>query len=339
MSEKGAEISILKIGKGSFKVLAWSQMHGNESTTTKALFDLFEFLSQKELFQGEIKHFLEKYTLYVIPMLNPDGASLYTRENVNKVDLNRDAQLLSQKESIVLRQLFDSVQPNLCLNLHDQRSIYGFDSGFPATISFLSPAANKERSVTPARKEAMRYIVKMSSYLQKHIPNQVGRYDDSFNDACVGDTFQMAGVPTILFEAGQNTLDYNRENTRKFIFYTFLALFDIEKPENLDYDFQDYFLIPENKKNHRDIIIKNALINNAKSPVSIAIQYKEVLVNGSIKFIPIVDDFGDLNDLKGYREIDAKGEFVLINSQNNIQKDCEISAICINNIISPILIQ
>ena len=33
-------ISLLTLGKGKVKILMWSQMHGNESTTTKAIFDL-----------------------------------------------------------------------------------------------------------------------------------------------------------------------------------------------------------------------------------------------------------------------------------------------------------
>ena len=43
VSELGEEISLVEIGSGPFKVFAWSQMHGNESTTTKALFDFFKF--------------------------------------------------------------------------------------------------------------------------------------------------------------------------------------------------------------------------------------------------------------------------------------------------------
>ncbi|MGO2102474.1 MAG: peptidase M14, partial [Psychroflexus halocasei] len=33
-------ISSFEFGYGSFKILIWSQMHGNESTTTKAVYDL-----------------------------------------------------------------------------------------------------------------------------------------------------------------------------------------------------------------------------------------------------------------------------------------------------------
>jgi len=204
VSELGKTISLIKIGKGKKKILAWSQMHGNESTTTKAIFDFLKFIQQKDIFQEEIRDFLNNNTLYVIPVLNPDGAELYTRENSNLVDLNRDAQDLSQKESKILAKAFESIAPDLCLNLHGQRSIFGLENGFPATVSFLCPAANKEREVNPSRIEAMNLIAKMSKHLQKYIPGCVGRYDDGFNSNCFGDNFQMNDIPVILFEAGHH---------------------------------------------------------------------------------------------------------------------------------------
>ena len=45
------------------------------------------------------KEYIKNFTFYIIPQLNPDGAKLYTRNNFNDVDLNRDAIKLSQPES------------------------------------------------------------------------------------------------------------------------------------------------------------------------------------------------------------------------------------------------
>ena len=39
----GLSIHALQIGTGAKRILIWSQMHGNESTTTKAIFDLFNY--------------------------------------------------------------------------------------------------------------------------------------------------------------------------------------------------------------------------------------------------------------------------------------------------------
>lgn len=327
LSEMGRDIPLLKIGYGSKIVLGWSQMHGNESTTTKALFDFLKFISQKKYFQSEIEQFLSNFTFYIFPILNPDGARGYTRENANSIDLNRDAYNLSQKESQCLRAIFDSVKPSLCLNLHDQRSIYGFKNGKPATVSFLSPAADAERTVTDSRKIGMQHIAKMAKMLEKYIPGQVGRYDDSFNEACVGDTFQKKGVPTILFEAGHYKQDYQREKTREYIFYSLLYLFDIIEENSGEIKFEEYFEIPENLKNYNDFILRNVILPDENKRVSIAIQYVEQLNNGKIEFIPSIEEIGNLDYKVGHKEENAKGATILTNSQENLTVGQHISKI------------
>jgi len=326
-SENEIPISLVKIGKGPKVVLGWSQMHGNEATTTKALFDLFKFMSQKDFFQEEIDTFLNNYTLFIIPILNPDGAKLYTRENKNQIDLNRDAQNLSQSESRTLRKIFDEVKPSLCLNMHDQRSIYGFVDGNAATVSFLSPAADKERTLTEARIIAMQHIAKINDVLQNYIPGQVGRYHDSYNPECVGDTFQQLGVPTILFEAGHFQQDYQREKTREFIFYSLLALFDIAFPKKDKNSYKEYFTIPENLKNYNDFILKNVSVREFSQPVSIAIQYVETFNKTKIELIPIIMDIGSLKNRYAYSEKDMEGTEILTNSHNNLTVGVDISEI------------
>src|SRR5690554_326423 len=310
-SENDREIPLLKIGTGNKKVLAWSQMHGNESTTTKALFDLLKFLTVSSDYKNQVDEFLANHALYILPILNPDGAFLYTRNNVNDVDLNRDFQQLSQKESKVLRVVFDRVKPHLCLNMHDQRTLFGLDNGKPATVSFLSPAADAERTVTPSRQVAMENIVKMNAFLQQVIPGQVGRFDDSFNPACVGDTFQMEGVPTILFEAGHFPEDYAREKTREMIFHALLSLFDFLKiNDGFIINWESYHSIPENRKNFRDIILRNVKFADKSEAVDIAIQYVEKRKGNGIELEPQIEAFGDLSALHGHQEIDMESKII-----------------------------
>ena len=213
VSETDIPIYSVRVGYGSKRILIWSQMHGNESTTTKAIFDLFNYLES-----GYYKEFLTSCTLFIIPILNPDGAKAFTRLNANNIELNRDAIIRSQKESIILRQVFDDFNPHYCFNLHGQRTIYSAGkSNSPSIISFLSPSEDTKRSITKTRKKSMSIINAINSVLQLYLPNQVGRYDDSFNPNCVGDQFQTIGVPTVLFEAGHYPGDYSREQTRKYI--------------------------------------------------------------------------------------------------------------------------
>ncbi|MEW7291892.1 M14 family zinc carboxypeptidase [Aquimarina sp. 2304DJ70-9] len=303
-SENNAPIQLIKIGNGSKKLLFWSQMHGNESTTTKALFDLINLLTDST--NSISKDVLKECSLYIVPILSPDGAKLYTRLNYNKVDLNRDAQSKTQKESIVLSDLIKAIQPDFAFNLHGQRTIFSAGAtNYPATVSFLSPAGDKERSITSSRKVAMDIIAKMNTMLQELIPNQVGRYDDGFNINCVGDTLEHNGIPTILFEAGHYPGDYDREMTREYIFYSLVTSIQyIAKTKIIGEGYKDYFLIPENAKCFYDIIIRDVILNSKN--VDIAVQYTEILTGNNVKFVPKIVKIDDLQNFYAHKEIIGK---------------------------------
>lgn len=306
----------VKIGSGKTKILVWSQMHGNEPTTTKGLFDFFNFLAAENEIANQIKI---NYTLLCIPMLNPDGAFAYTRENANKVDLNRDAFLATQPEMKLLRSIYQGFQPDFCYNLHDQRTIFGTE-GFklPATISFLSPAFNTKREYNAVRLKAIDVINRMNKALQHYIPNQIGRFDDSYNVNCTGDFFTTSSTPTILFEAGYFQNDYNREESRKYVFIALLnsfALTDNNASETLKLD--DYLRIPQNNKSFFDFIYKNVKIidNKVEKIINFAAQYQEILIADEIHFEAIITSITDLENFSGHVEYDCKS--MLFSSEGN----------------------
>ena len=281
-------------------------MHGNETTTTKALFDLFNFFDNESNCQNQL---LNYFTFCFIPMLNPDGAKLYTRENANKIDLNRDAQKLSQPESLMLRQVYNEFKPDFCYNLHDQRTIFGVGTtNKPATISFLAPAFNKECSINNTRLKAISNIVAMNKVLQKYIPNQVGRFDDAFNLNCIGDTFQLLGTPTILIEAGHFQNDYNRDISRNYIFIALLSSFTaISENVIVSNDFNEYMNISQNNPVFFDFVYKNIKINYDSSEIitNFAAQFKEELIDNSIYFNAFIVKIGNLEGDFGHFEFDA----------------------------------
>jgi hypothetical protein len=308
------------IGTGAIKVFMWSQMHGNESTTTKAVFDFLNLIhSSNKLGQRLLKEF----TFCFLPMVNPDGAELYTRENANKVDLNRDSIDLSQPESQLLRQTFNEFQPDYWFNLHDQRTIFGAGtSGNVATVSFLAPSFNENRDVNEVRSKAMEIIVAMNTELQKHIPNQVGRFDDSFNANCIGDQFTLLGVPTILFEAGHYPNDYYREYTRKMIFIALISgLQHIYEIDIVDDKNANYFEITKNNIVFYDFLYKNVKINYDSKEIitNFAAQYKEELVDGKIQFNAYVAEIGDLKGKFGHYQYNAH-KMTYEDSLDNIPK-------------------
>jgi hypothetical protein len=305
----GKPIYQLVLGSGKTKIFMWSQMHGNESTTTKALFDFINFLHSDT---PESQAILNSFTFCLLPMVNPDGAAMYTRENVKGVDLNRDAQNLTQPESVVLRQVFETFQPHYAYNLHDQRTIFGAgESGFPATVSFLAPAFNDKRDMNETRIKAIDVIVAMNTSLQQLIPNQVGRFDDGFNLNCIGDTFQHMNVPTILFEAGHFQNDYEREQTRKFIFIALLSGINyLNENDVVSNKIDDYLKIPQNKVVFYDFVYKNVKINydGNEKIVNFAAQYKEVLKDNKVEFEARIAQIDHLENYFGHVTVDAQGE-------------------------------
>ena len=320
----------IKVGDGSIKILMWSQMHGNESTTTKALFDCLNlFESKNEL----SKNILENCTLYIIPILNPDGSQYYKRLNANKVDLNRDAQDLSQPESKVLRSKFNDFMPDYCLNLHGQRTIYGVgDTGKSASMSFLSPSQDEKRSITVNREKAMSIISSINETLQDLIPESIARYDDRFDLNCVGDTFQSLGIPTVLYEAGHVNNDYNREEIRESVFISLLTGLSVIANGINILNAKDYFKIPENTKSFYDIIIRNAkIIPEDEMIVDIAIQYEEVLNNEKLIFKPKIEVISNLDEYFGHKEYDAEGEIIKSVDKIPLEVAREIDFVLIKN--------
>jgi hypothetical protein len=328
-SEKNTPIYSVNFGNGPINILIWSQMHGNEATTTKSLIDCLN------LFNSINNEFItNNLCVKIIPILNPDGANNYCRLNSNNIDLNRDAQELTQSESRVLRDLFDEFKPHYCFNMHDQRTIYSAgDDYYPATLSFLSPSQDNNRSLTINRKIGMKIISNLRHVIDPYIPNQISRYDDKFNINCVGDKFQSLGVPTILFEAGHYDNDYNRDITRKYmmfaIYQTFLSIIN---KSYINYSTNNYFDIPENKPTYFDVLIKGVSFDkNLKDIRDVGILYSESLEKSNINFTPFVAKIGDLSSYYGHKIFYAKSKHVTNVFEKTIRESDLVNQIFINN--------
>lgn len=322
-SVKNNSIYKLTLGTGATKIFMWSQMHGNESTTTRSLFYFINWFLNSDL--------IHDYKLYIIPVLNPDGLNQWTRENANGIDLNRDAQALSQPESKLLRAAFDSFEPDFCFNLHDQRTIYGTPDGTKAVqCSFLSPAANESREVTPARLAAMNVINSIVNDVSDYVNGAVGRYDDRFNVNCVGDTFQSFNVPTILFEAGQANMDYYRFSTVDVMFESLksaLVATKVTHQVKSDHVLRVYEAITTIETNFTDVLIKN--VPSGNEVVNLSIMYQESVKDGTLYFVPILSGINDLSVKNAHRVIDFRDagavlDFEIFTGQEFVSKSLEI---------------
>lgn len=316
-SVKDRSIYGIKLGTGKIKILIWSQMHGNESSTTRAL---FKFIKSDDL-----DSLLSNITLYIIPVLNPDGTENWTRLNANNVDLNRDAIDLTQPESRILRSVFDHFNPDYCLNLHGQRSIFGsLDGDQPAQISFLAPAGDLEKTISQARLKSMQVINAIHGQLKNKVNGVIGRYSDDFNINCVGDYMTSKHVPTVLFEAGHSGDDYSRDRVTDLMYESLkIAMNTIKKGAVIDkYDILDvYNSIPRMNKSYVDILIKN--YQSISGLKTLGVQYHEQVKEGVLYFVPVLIGINREDVLYGHREIDLN-DFPDYNNDLILEENLEI---------------
>jgi hypothetical protein len=300
------------IGLGETKILIWSQMHGNESTGTRAMLDVLNILQLNIPFIHTIKNSLQ---IDVIPLLNPDGAEVYSRRHPTGIDPNRDFLACSLTETRLLIEQVKAGGYKMLFNLHDQRTIFGAYKNQPATLSFLSPSENMERTVSENRKKSMGTIVYMNEWLQKLIPHKIGRYTDEFYPTATGDNFSKMGFPCVLFEAGHFFDDYNRDLTRKYnAIAILLGLYFLATEINWNKNSEKYFSIPENHSNFFDVIYRNVVIKGLENPTDIGVLFVEKFdsENRKINFVAEIQEVGDLSYKVGYQEFDANGrEFTL----------------------------
>lgn len=303
----GNEIYKLSFGTGEKRLLIWSQMHGNESSGTRAMFDVINFFEQKSELAQTI---LSQLTIDFIPMLNPDGANVNTRRNAVGIDINRD---FLAKQSTEIHILLDQVEKGnyqTLFNLHDQRTIFNVgQTAKPATLSFLAPSYNVEEDVNEVREKTMGIIQSMNTALQQVIPGQVGRYTSEFYPMSTGDNFTKMGYPCVLFEAGHFANDYQRNTTRKYNALAILAGLNALATQD-KFPFDNYLSIPQNGQKYLDILIRNVQLKNEDkfSFVDLGIYFEDEYneENNTVDQMAKIVEIGDLRKFIGHLEIDAK---------------------------------
>ena len=196
------EIYQMEFGTGPLRVFLWSQMHGDEPTATSALIDIFTFL-QKNRDKEWVKNIEKSMTIRAVPMLNPDGAELYVRRNLQGIDINRDAVDLKTPEANLLKKLRDEWSPAIGFNLHNQNALTtAGNSSDQAAISLLVVYGDAQKTATEGLDRNKRVASAMVSALANFIPNHIARYDDEYTATAFGDNFSAWGTPVILIETG-----------------------------------------------------------------------------------------------------------------------------------------
>lgn len=247
-SYQGRPIRMLSLGKGKQNILLWSQMHGDEPSATPALLDIVDFLLSNTD-QAAIRSILEKYTLLMIPMLNPDGSAIYERYNAQGVDINRDALRLVTPEGRLLKRIRDQYKPVMGFNLHDQgrRTAVG-NTGRLATNSVLSVSGDEANTLTPGRLLTKRAATAVVEALAPIMPGGVARYDEDWSPRAFGDNLTAWGTPVLLIESGGLPPGFEFSDLSRLNFVAILTVLKgLSDNELANYDPGIYENLPRNQ--------------------------------------------------------------------------------------------
>ena len=302
-SFEGRPIYRLSVGSGDTVVLMWSQMHGDESTATAALFDLLLRVEQDDAWRSA---WIDKLTVHIIPMLNPDGAERGQRENAQGIDINRDAQALQSPEARLLRQQAEALKPDFAFNLHDQNDYYAVGrSAYPATISVLAPAFDVNKSVNASRQRAMQVIAQLMTVMDTYLPGHTGRYNDTYEWRAFGDLFSAFGISTILLESGAYFNDPERQLARALNRALLSqALLDLASRAYENADVERYWQIPLNRSNgFHDLLVDGVTVSDSGQSyqLDIAIRRSKDRRRGMIESV------GDQSTVNAFARFNAAG--------------------------------
>ncbi len=116
-STEGRKLYLVRLNRGGakarFKVFFYAQQHGNEVAGKDAQLTLIRDLADHP------ERLPEDVDLYLMPMVNPDGAEAHRRVNGAGADLNRDHLLLAQPETQALYRAARRIRPHIAVDSHE----------------------------------------------------------------------------------------------------------------------------------------------------------------------------------------------------------------------------
>ncbi|MEN6424648.1 MAG: M14 family zinc carboxypeptidase [Phycisphaerales bacterium] len=132
-SIQGRPIMIQILGQGDDTVLVMGAIHGNEPASATLVNGLIDYLrNNRDLLEGR--------RVVLIPVANPDGLAAGTRENIRRIDLNRNFEAanrvddqtnglrpLSEPESRALQSVIKEYNPSRIVSIHQPLTCIDFD--------------------------------------------------------------------------------------------------------------------------------------------------------------------------------------------------------------------
>lgn len=317
-SMQGRTLRTVTFGKGPVKVFMWSQMHGNEATATMALADIFAFLVAKE--PSALRDRIENdLTVTFLPMLNPDGAEIFQRENAAGIDINRDVRRLSTPEARTLKAVRDAVVPDFGFNLHDQNARTRAGNGAGAAIALLPPAADSAKTYNAVRTRARLVAAWLATDFNNVIKGRIAKYDDTFNPRAFGDLMQAWGTSTVLIESGAIVGDPQKMKLRIYNTAAILGVLEAIALKSFEQaDTRAYESLPFNRGGAYDMLIVGATVVTPAGVTreDVAINFDDSVARTSGRLV----EMGDLEGVIALDTLDLSGKFLHVSPANGLTR-------------------
>ncbi|MBV9848872.1 MAG: hypothetical protein JO250_04210 [Armatimonadetes bacterium] len=187
------------VGASPKKLFYLCRQHGHEPASTEGALAFIEKLVKAQP-GSPLARDLQRVTVYIVPMANPDGAEAFLRHNAHDVDLNRDWLRQTQPETRAWLLAIKRIHPDL---MTDQHELYPNDRrwDFTETAGAASGAdpglvtmCVSTQSVVQGAMQAEGFPTACHLINDHHPARLAHRY------GCV-----VAGIPTILFETNRLT--------------------------------------------------------------------------------------------------------------------------------------
>ncbi len=213
-----------KENKDKLRVMITARIHGSEPAGMKAVLQFVKEL--KSMPEEKLRKYLEGISLYIIPVLNPEGSDYAVehyqntggfwdktgRKNGNLTDVNRDFLKLQSKEAKAAVKLFNKISPHVVLDLHEYSSMPLLVSGIgwwrAKYFDFMIGAGRNPDIYPPlsyyARGMAEKHIfpyMRSLGFRGEYYATAVGNFSSfSKRGANGADYFNIRGALTFLIE-------------------------------------------------------------------------------------------------------------------------------------------
>ncbi len=310
-SGEGRPLRTVSFGDGPISVFLWSQMHGDESTASMALADIYGLVAEHP---GHplVRAILEGATVHTLPMLNPDGAQRFQRRNAQGIDINRDARALATPEGNTLKAVRDRLDPEFGFNLHDQgigTRVGRTDRG--VAIALLSPPFDASREVNPIRHKAMEVMGVMVKSIEPLVGGHIAKYDDTFNPRAFGDLITQWGTGTILIESGGWAEDPHKQYLRKVNFVAIMAALEAIATGSYEgVGRETYLALPPNGRRIGDLLVRGGTVIIPGLPhyeADLLVNYRHPLLEEG----GTIAEIGDLGEVEARDTLSLDGLFIL----------------------------